>query len=1051
MATDNQPLPLWRRCELAWMNYLAGSGAVVVRLADAVKNAEGTAAPLIQLNSGRRPIRAPDLEAIKEGAAAFWEVKYRSRADVHPTTGAEEFWMERAAFDDYRSLERVSGVEVSIVLFHAAEPEPRKRWLTAPSSAIEEHGREEHRVGSDGKAVRAWVWPSSCMASVAPPAPPAAISPVDRLESLRLALGIPLHPTYSVVRIGPNDDNLLLSLRLLDFGIRLFVVTNVSLEDLELPDGESSRDRLNAFGRAGMLEWSVVGDLEGDEVWAVDGHIPEPEEGRVARVLNEADRTGGINLGQFKVVHADPDADVLVTAGAGTGKTETMCERLLFLLATDNGVRSPAHDGAEDSRLRLDDTVFMTFTREAAAEMRRRIVRSLLLRRRLSPDCVMPITDWLLQLSSTDVETIHGYARKVLQRDGASIGISPDFRVTALGRRFDDWVYSALSDPLEELYEQGVGWPEAYKFLKFVRQVWKRLASKGLSPLSLNEGDEGVWGRSFSAGQVDVEALWGVMPDDENSEDWKLAHMVRLVIEKTAKRFRRQVLDEQAIPLDELIRPAGATLRAVGPQEERPRYIFIDEFQDTDAEQMDFLVSLRGGASTRLFIVGDEKQGIYRFRGAQGDAFTELRARFGLLGRRLEEFGLTKNFRSGRALLDALHKQFLHWGDDKHWKGKRFLHYGADDRLRDGGLGAPIGVGKVVANSSPRKTRVRYLQPELCTEAVQHVARWRHDFSEDSIAVLGRTNSEARSYRDQLVLAGIPCSLRVGGDFFRTSAIIELRVLLEAVADPSDDAALLELAETGWFPGLMGAKWAGALLSWESRFASMAATGVLDRSDLKEVRARVEALGKQLDAAPTLGWLIDCAARLQPSRHSGGDAASYERCLSHAFVLLDNVFGGSPISVIQVLEWVREQIAHNDQEDEPQPATDSSGLVTALTVHSVKGLEFDRVLIPKTDRPFEPSDQSRSDGEVAVVVEGATPRVIWRWLPFLSGRTLGREYANASTPQLDRLWALERAELAGEETRLLYVAMTRARKECLALVPKGFPQQNPPECWADLL
>ena len=84
----------------------------------------------------------------------------------------------------------------------------------------------------------------------------------------------------------------------------------------------------------------------------------------------------------------------------GTGKTETMSERFLFLLATAQAAQS---QGA--SELRADDVAFITFTRESAREMRARLARTLLMRQRLSRRCVLPALAWMMQLSSADVTT----------------------------------------------------------------------------------------------------------------------------------------------------------------------------------------------------------------------------------------------------------------------------------------------------------------------------------------------------------------------------------------------------------------------------------------------------------------------------------------------------------------------------------------------------------------------------------------------------------------------------------------------------------------------
>jgi len=97
---------------------------------------------------------------------------------------------------------------------------------------------------------------------------------------------------------------------------------------------------------------------------------------------------------QYDIVHSNSDSDVMVRAGAGTGKTETMSERVVFLLATHASAGNQHR-----SDLRLDDIVLVTFTKEAARQMRERLVRTLALRRRLCPSCVLPALAWMLHYS----------------------------------------------------------------------------------------------------------------------------------------------------------------------------------------------------------------------------------------------------------------------------------------------------------------------------------------------------------------------------------------------------------------------------------------------------------------------------------------------------------------------------------------------------------------------------------------------------------------------------------------------------------------------------
>ena len=90
---------------------------------------------------------------------------------------------------------------------------------------------------------------------------------------------------------------------------------------------------IDAFLESRMLEKSVLKDLADNPGWVVDG---EPCDGYLLNLdtLKKAENAGGFNFHQYEIVHANTQDDILVTAGAGTGKTETLSERIVFLLCT---------------------------------------------------------------------------------------------------------------------------------------------------------------------------------------------------------------------------------------------------------------------------------------------------------------------------------------------------------------------------------------------------------------------------------------------------------------------------------------------------------------------------------------------------------------------------------------------------------------------------------------------------------------------------------------------------------------------------------------------
>jgi DNA helicase-2/ATP-dependent DNA helicase PcrA len=146
--------------------------------------------------------------------------------------------------------------------------------------------------------------------------------------------------------------------------------------------------------------------------------------------------------------------------------------------------------------------------------------------------------------------------------------------------------------------------------------------------------------------------------------DGEVSTTTKDVIESVAASFADFCVTNQTIPLSQLVSAAVATVQRSGSALTRPpRYLFVDEFQDTDGLQMDLILGLRRQVGCRLFVVGDAKQGIYRFRGAEGNAFEELRRRVASIGLPpLDDYQLTRNFRSGKRLLDSLHHYFDAWG-----------------------------------------------------------------------------------------------------------------------------------------------------------------------------------------------------------------------------------------------------------------------------------------------------------------------------------------------------------------------------------------------------
>ena len=1092
---------IWRRCERAWAAWLAARVTMVMPLGDISHNAPDVKAPMIRVDG--KLVRAPDLMATIGNRTEYWEVKYRSRATINALTGDREHWMSFDCAADYLHIQRKSQIPVWIILYEAEANKGKGQWLQIDIAKVWATGRAETKFAAGYDRVRAWCWPRSEMTPVEGPLIEVNVderlflpdegwefpieaemvvsiernlrrardttSAVDSdgnvvshlsadketarvvqgiehearigLDALSARLGLIVSPKYSVLRFGDATDGNDSVLELLNYGIRVFLVTTTN---------ENGFDPLvlSAYRDSRLLEWAVIPEAKGLNEWIIDGNGLGELSKAAQMAKKAADDSGSINMMQYDIVHSDSDNDVMVRAGAGTGKTETMSERVVFLLATHASAGNQ-----NQSDLRLDDIVLVTFTKEAARQMRERLVRTLALRRRLCPSCVFPALAWMMQLSSTQICTIHSYA-KSLAKDGAGVlGLSPSFRVSSQTMDFRRALYDKISPRLEALFAHGDpgSVPPAHTWRKFIDEIWDKLETNGIDLMPLLPN--GITSVDWPKGQVDTMS-------------GRVVDAVSEIINDIGQEYAKLCAQNQALPTNKLVATALASLKGQkDPSIKRPRWLFVDEFQDTDFEQMDLLTTIRAHFDARLFVVGDIKQAIYRFRGAGtgGSAFDELSSRLvkekekSGLNYSLVNYILVRNFRSGKPLLDSLHPYFKKWAST----GLLLLDYADSDRLSADIAKNNLGT-KIRVNES---TDTKYVQA-----TVSQVKSWQKgEGRQKSIAILCRQNWTAKKIQKAIRDEGIPCDLVVGGDFFRVPAVRELRILIEAVANPEDNGALLELCETRWLEGILDATsvdpfiqsedeiaiWSKPetpfeFLSWRDRFAELK-NGSISTSDLENFRARIQSLKKLTEKMPLLSWLVNCLQKFSPelcaidaSAVDDSERIRYARCFDHLITILDQSFSSGPLTVDSLLFWLKLKIATDFSEDEPYPLDEMKGKVLALTTHKAKGLEFDCVMIPYTWESFV---KKKRDVEIAIESQhNGKPRILWKWL-------IKKELLIENAPT-DPVWKVEEKEQRKEETRLLYVALTRAVEQLVVLVktPKGNGNtRTTVNSWTDLI
>lgn len=465
----------------------------------------------------------------------------------------------------------------------------------------------------------------------------------------------------------------------------------------------------------------------------------------------------------------------------------------------------------------------------------------------------------------------------------------------------------------------------------------------------------------------------------------------------------------------------------------RERFVelMIDEFQDTDALQLDVASALAAGS---LATVGDEKQSIYSFRNADVAVY---RAR----AERLDDerrMPLAANYRSHPELLRFLGELFSRepfWPDDYQ-------------RLEPG---APGAWGDDAWPEDEARVSVIMADLEQCEGAV----RVRHEASalaaclarlrDDGIAepgemvVLLRAMTNVAVYQEALAEAGFEVFLASGGAYFATREVLELTNLVRTLANVHDDEALV-----GVLSGRMAAVSDDALCLLRRHAREMAAVPVRslwsaatdpqrpllaahDETALVAVVRTLEDLRARHGRVRLYDLVHEACERLDYDLAlvADGDTRAWANALKFAR-MADDFERVQPGDTGALVEYLRTRDEHVRYEPEAAMCPEDSGAVRIMSVHSAKGLEFPVVAVAGLGSSALP----REPGPIMLAVEDGSPRI---GVDLPSSEKPPRPEGLRATSWLAARDAAKRDGIE-EEKRLFYVACTRAER---ALVLSG--------------
>ncbi|MEK7080132.1 MAG: ATP-dependent helicase [Patescibacteria group bacterium] len=593
-----------------------------------------------------------------------------------------------------------------------------------------------------------------------------------------------------------------------------------------------------------------------------------------------------LNAAQKKAVDT-VEGPVLVVAGPGTGKTHILTLRIANIL--------------KQTQAQPSNILVLTFTESAARTVRERLAT-------LVGDAVA---------REIFISTFHGFAEQLLST-------YPDSFNSARGKRLAGDVEATLlwREVLETEELSALRTTKSpYFYLRDLARLRDDLVRERITL-----ADYRAWADEEAARIQADESLRYVRgdrkgemkPEGEKKLErfQKVYEAARLIEAYEALKEKRDVYDFADVlhlAVDGL--REDADLRAT--VQEQYQYVLADEHQDANALQHALLDVLAYDEHPNIFVVGDEKQAIYRFQGADSSHFKTFTEQFP----RTEVVFLTDSFRSQSGILDLSHTliQSVPAAAGTHQPLTA---------TRD-------GVAHIHVLAAPDPLAERDQVSALIEEAIA-AGTLPHE-----IAVIASRNATADQFATALAARGVP-TLRAGDVLLSSRPLVRgVLALMRAVADPLDVAALREALLAPWWSIPLPERAALLLKNRDHELKS-----VLMRA-YPEVAKTIEALQKAaLTTAPLpllSKLLADSGARsflLSHGEHLE-DVALIRKVFMHVEEITARDTNRSFTEVVRALSQAHE----HGLESIKASITLEEGKVTVITAHKAKGMEFEKVFI----------------------------------------------------------------------------------------------------------
>jgi DNA helicase-2/ATP-dependent DNA helicase PcrA len=642
---------------------------------------------------------------------------------------------------------------------------------------------------------------------------------------------------------------------------------------------------------------------------------------------------------------------ILVKAGAGTGKTEVLTRRVIDLLENDPD-------------LSINHFAIITFTNKATENVKNRLQKYIFHKWKNTEnnDEKVRFRYELEMLNQAQVSTIHSFCRSIIDLAGPfhtkEIHYAPGFTVS------EGVLYNALDFLIQEW---SINPNEQHTILEYIPIYQVRKEVLGLF-------------RKIKSFGIPMEKVKNVTETsillDEHDYPRKIKGELLLLVLELEKEYQKRKLYQ--LSTDDLLEYAYRILEKepvlVKRLQERFRHIFVDEFQDTSWFQSQILQLICNSTenSPSLFVVGDVKQSIYQFRGADLHSFESVKQWIETEG---EVLTLRTNFRSKKPLVDYVNKTF-----ELMNLNEKMPEFDAEDL---------VAHDQTVA--SPEEY-VKYIPLDGIEEAERLAAFIQEEVETGEkygdFAILFRTNKNMGRYEEIFQHNKIPTQLIGAGNYYKKKEIIDTYKVLNFLATPLDPLKKEEALYTDFFLGYS--------------------------QKLDEAYEKLRPLLLKYTVAQLLEetYRFTQIRELYSSNQNEQAAANLDKLKEITRELNQR----ETIQLVDFINWLNKSILLNDEEKQVDVLNADLNAVTLITVHKAKGLEFPYVILPELTRNI------LSPGLIPSVLYSHRTGIEFKLKQYSKNFYVTSEHYEKSKNEYI-------SQYLAEEARVLYVAMTRAERK----------------------